>query len=155
MTRTRVLGCAALALVTAVAILPAQDEVETDNPGFMAAKGRVTFRRYCASCHGEKADGTGPVARMLKVEPTDLRMLAKENDGKYPAERITAFVDGREDVAAHGRRDMPVWGDVFQTALVANPATPDEDGESRAKRKVRELVLFLETIQQAADKKAE
>ena len=151
MNRTRIFGLAAMALIAAVSALPAEDQGDSENPGFMAAKGRVTFRRYCASCHGEKADGSGPVAKMLKVPPTDLRVLAADNDGEYPGERIAAFIDGREEVAAHGRRDMPVWGDVFQTSLIANPAAPDEDGEARAARKVRELVLFLETIQLAPE----
>lgn len=147
MKSRRIFGFAAVALIAAVTSLPAQDEAGNENRGFMAAKGRLTFRRYCASCHGEKADGTGPVARMLTVTPTDLRMLTRDDDGEYPADRVAAFMDGREEVAAHGRRDMPVWGEVFQTPLVANPATPEEDGEERAGRKVREIMLFLETIQ--------
>jgi hypothetical protein len=85
---------------------------------------------------------------MLKVTPTDLRMLRVENEGVYPAERIANFIDGQEDVQAHGSRDMPVWGEVFQTPLVANPATPNEGAEDRAGRKIRELVLYVETIQQ-------
>ncbi|MFQ5525528.1 MAG: c-type cytochrome [Thermoanaerobaculia bacterium] len=145
MTAKRILGLIAVAFIAGVSALPAQ--VDDENPGFMAAKGRVTFRRYCASCHGEKAEGNGPVAKMLKIPPSDLRVLKHESDGEFPADRITAWVDGREEVAAHGRRDMPVWGEVFQTSLIANPAAPDEDGEARAARKVRELVLFLETIQ--------
>lgn len=155
MRRTKIFGFAALALIAAASVLPAQDEVATENKGFMAAKGRVMFRRYCASCHGEKADGSGPVAGMLKVQPTDLRMLTHENDGEYPAEEVAAFVDGQEEVRAHGRRDMPVWGEVFQTSLVANPAMPEEDGEARAARKVRELVLFIETLQQQPQEETE
>lgn len=137
--------------LTAVATL-AQDEVE--NKGFMAAQGRVTFNRYCASCHGDKADGNGPVAGMLKIPPADLRALTIGNDGDFPAERVNAVIDGRGDVQAHGSRDMPVWGEVFQTILVANPAAPDESGEDRAVRKTRELVLFLETIQTAPNEPA-
>ncbi|MCP4202180.1 MAG: cytochrome c [bacterium] len=137
------------AIVTAISTLPALGEQEVENKGFMAAKGRVTFNRYCASCHGEKADGTGPVARMLKVAPKDLRMLTIENDGEYPGEELAEYVDGRKEVRAHGSRDMPVWGEVFQTSLVASPASPDEAGEDRAARKIRELVLYVETIQQA------
>lgn len=153
--RIKILGFAAVALVAGVTLLQAQDTVENENPGFMAAKGRVTFRRYCASCHGEKAEGNGPVARMLKVPPTDLRQLTQENDGVYPADRMHEFIDGREAVAAHGRRDMPVWGEVFQTSLIANPAVPDEDGEDRAARKARELVLYIETIQQMPEEGTE
>ena len=95
----------------------------------------------------EKADGSGSVARMLKVQPVDLRILTHSNDGEYPSDRVASSIDGRGDVTAHGRRDMPIWGEAFQAPLAPNPAAPDEDGETRANRKVRELVLFLETIQ--------
>ena len=155
MKSRRILGFAAVALIAAVANLPAQDEAGDENRGFLAAKGRVTFRRYCASCHGEKANGFGPVARMLKVTPTDLRMLTRGNDGEYPADRVAGFMDGREEIAAHGQRDMPVWGEIFQTSLVANPEIPEEDGEERAGRKVREIMLFLETIQLVSEDNGE
>lgn len=149
-TISRIIAIAAV-LVAGVSPLPALAQEQAENKGFMAAVGRVTFQRYCASCHGEKADGTGPVAKMLKIPPTDLRQLSIENDGVFPAERVLATIDGREEVRGHGNRDMPVWGEVFQTALVANPATPEEEGEERARRKTRELMYYLETIQLAPD----
>lgn len=135
-------------LVGGLSALPALAQEEAENKGFMAAVGRVTFNRYCASCHGENADGTGPVARMLKIPPANLRMLAIENDGEFPTDKVHAAIDGRQEVKGHGSRDMPVWGEVFQTALIANPAAPEETGEERAVRKTRELVLYLETIQE-------
>ena len=120
---------------------------DEEHPGFMAATGRITFQRYCASCHGRAADGNGAVAGVLKVKPPDLRVLTANNDGEYPKDRVQSYVDGREDIAAHGRRDMPVWGEVFQTPLVEGAGRPGEAGEDRAGRKIRELVYFLETIQ--------
>lgn len=143
-TRIVLIGAA---LVAGLAALPALAQEQGESKGFMAAMGRVTFNRYCASCHGEKADGTGPVAKMLKIPPADLRMLSAENDGEFPAERVHMSIDGREEIKGHGNRDMPVWGEVFQTTLVADPATPEESGEDRAVRKTRELVLYLETLQ--------
>lgn len=147
MTRIKPIVLVGTALVVCLMSLPAQAEEPTENKGFSAAMGRVTFNRYCASCHGDKADGTGPVARMLKVPPPDLRKLTIENDGEFPSDSVTSMIDGREEIKVHGSRDMPVWGEVFQTALIANPADPDESGEERAGRKVRELVLYIETIQ--------
>jgi len=145
---TRILAAGAVLLLCMPA-MPALAQDDGENKGFMAAMGRVTFNRYCASCHGENADGTGPVARMLKIPPANLGTLTIENDGEFPTERVTAAIDGREEVKTHGTRDMPVWGEVFQTALVANPSTPDESGEDRAVRKVRELVLYIETLQES------
>jgi hypothetical protein len=42
---------------------------------------------------------------------------------------------------------MPVWGDVFQSSLAQDSAASGESGEERAQRKIKELVLYLESIQ--------
>lgn len=131
----------------AVQVMPASGQADDGHPGFLAASGRITFQRYCASCHGREADGNGAVADVLKVRPADLRMLSMNNDGEYPSERIAESIDGRKAIAAHGRRDMPVWGEVFQTPLVEGAGRPGEGEEDRAARKIRELVFYIETIQ--------
>ena len=77
-----------------------------------SADGAQTFRTYCASCHGLRAKGDGAVAPSLKVPPPDLTLLAKQNNGVFPAERVRQIIEGK-GVAAHGERTMPVWGDVF------------------------------------------
>ena len=41
-----------------------------------AEAGRADYQIYCASCHGPKGGGDGPVAAALPVQP------AKHNDGK-------------------------------------------------------------------------
>jgi len=74
--------------------------------------GAQAFRTYCASCHGLRAKGDGAVAPSLKVPPPDLTLLAKRNNGVFPAERVRQIIEGK-GVAAHGERTMPVWGDVF------------------------------------------
>ncbi len=124
----------------------AQEPAE-EHPGFLAAKGRVTFRVYCASCHGPKGLGDGNLAQYLKVQPTDVTRLSQRNEGKFPLELLTRIIDGRQPVRGHGTKEMPVWGDVFQSPLSEQMALPGESGEQRAMRKIKELVLFLETIQ--------
>jgi hypothetical protein len=42
-----------------------------------------------------------------------LTALAKENGGKYPANKVTATLRGKANLAAHGNKEMPVWGTVF------------------------------------------
>ncbi|MBZ5701201.1 MAG: cytochrome c [Acidobacteriia bacterium] len=73
------------------------------------------YQRYCAACHGQDGKGGGPVAAELKVPPTDLTALAKQNSGKYPAERVLAVLRHGVSVPAHGTSDMPVWGPVLQS----------------------------------------
>jgi mono/diheme cytochrome c family protein len=125
-------------------IASAQQETG-EHPGFLAAKGRITFQRYCASCHGAGADGKGSVAQFLKVRPADLTRLREKYDGEFPKELLHQVIDGRKVVRTHGSRDMPIWGEVFQSTLVET--TGDETGEERADRKIRELIYFLETVQ--------
>ncbi len=50
-----------------------------------AASGQEMYNSYCAVCHGKDGKGNGPAAEALKVPPTDLTSLAKNNGGKYPA----------------------------------------------------------------------
>lgn len=120
-------------------VQPAAGEPAVGN----AARGRVAYRLYCASCHGQNAQGEGPVAQYLKVPPVDLTRLKEGNEGKFPAEKVFANIDGRElpAIGPHGPRDMPVWGLSFQ-----DPAK-DTNQEEEARHKIADLVAFLESMQ--------
>jgi mono/diheme cytochrome c family protein len=76
--------------------------------------GAATFNTHCASCHGARGEGDGPVAATLRVPVPNLRTLTQRN-GSFPAEWVASKIDGRDLPAAHGDRAMPVWGDVFAT----------------------------------------
>ena len=68
-------GIVAIGLVlTATASMWAAD---TAADAAAAAKGRVTYGRYCVSCHGPQAKGDGPLARDLRVSVPDLTTLAQ------------------------------------------------------------------------------
>src|SRR5579864_5651320 len=91
--------------------------------------GKQEYLSKCASCHGRDARGDGPVAASLKQKVPDLTVLAKNSTGVFPFARIYDLIDGREAVAAHGPRDMPVWGNEYwkvgDVASYGN-ATPQE-----------------------------
>jgi len=76
--------------------------------------GPEMYRTYCASCHGIDGKGSGPVAGAMKKAPPDLTQLAKHNNGHLPDFRILRIIDGYEITAAHGSRDMPIWGEYFR-----------------------------------------
>jgi mono/diheme cytochrome c family protein len=126
-----------LALAGAVAFAQGSDD---EQAATKAARGRITYRIYCANCHGDGAKGDGRLAALLTVPPTDLTRLTAE-DGSFPEDQVRQAVDGRQDVAAHGMRDMPVWGDVFQ-----EPADTPE-GAAAARAKIDDLVEYLRSIQ--------
>lgn len=124
-----------------------EEEESIDAPGFLAAKGRVTFRTYCASCHGQGAKGDGNLAQYLNLPPSNLTEIAERRGGEFPRDEIIEIIDGRESAKGHGTRDMPVWGDVFKSPLAEPGSGAAEEPEERVERKLTELVLFLESIQ--------
>jgi mono/diheme cytochrome c family protein len=77
--------------------------------------GQDEFRTYCASCHGTSGRGNGIMAEQLVKKPADLTVLAKNNGGRFPLDRVIATIDGRFEVAGHGAREMPVWGKIFRS----------------------------------------
>ena len=155
MTRDRVMrrnrpfaAAASLLLLTVLAgLLAADPRPASGSETYSPFNGKVTYRVYCLNCHGPAGKGDGYLADSLKVRPTDLTGLAKENGGAFPEDRVLAAIDGREQVKEHGLREMPVWGDAF--------LWPEDNAEQRAKaeRKVRELVEFVRTIQTAGETK--
>ena len=71
------------------------------------------FKEYCAVCHGNDAKGGGPAADALKKRPADLTQLSRKNNGAFPELHVMNFIKGQDVVAAHGSRDMPIWGTIF------------------------------------------
>ena len=82
-----------------------------------APTGQTLYLRHCASCHGESGRGDGPVAASLRRPPADLTAIARRTGGRFDEARVMGIIDGRHLVAAHGPREMPVWGAVFSEEL--------------------------------------
>ncbi|MBT8400196.1 MAG: cytochrome c [Rhodothermia bacterium] len=120
--------------------VPESDEALIDSEP--VAMGELQYTIYCASCHGEDGKGDGPVAEALVVRPTNLTLLKSINDGVFPADRLVAYIDGREDVQAHGTRQMPVWGNIWD----------EIDGkkvdEQQVQQRINELVEYIRSIQE-------
>jgi mono/diheme cytochrome c family protein len=99
------------------------------------------YVRYCASCHGAEGRGDGPASASLRRPAADLTRL--ESDGRFREAHLMEVIDGRRAVAAHGSREMPVWGAVFDEEL-KDRAYPGYTGLLRT----RALVDYLRSIQQ-------
>jgi mono/diheme cytochrome c family protein len=104
--------------------------------------GEQLYHRFCAACHGERAEGNGPVAASFKLAPPDLTRIAKRRGGQYPAEEIRKIIDGSEARAAHGTRTMPVWGMEFYYADTGNP-----DQQVQVETLIERLVEYLRKLQ--------
>jgi mono/diheme cytochrome c family protein len=101
-------------------------------------KGVDIYRAHCAACHGVDGKGNGPVAPALNTKLPDLTTIARRNGGTFPAARIKKIIAGDEGVAAHGSREMPVWGPIF------HQIQEDRDyGEIR----LQNLTDYLKSIQ--------
>ncbi len=73
------------------------------------------FANYCAPCHGTTGIGNGPAAAALGKAPADLTKISARNGGAFPDVRVKRYIEGLDEVAAHGSRDMPMWGDLFRS----------------------------------------
>ena len=138
------LAAGAFGLTLAAGAAPASDTA----PVYSTAVGKATYATYCASCHGVDLRGKGEIAATLSSKPTDLTRLAEKNDGVFPTDRLGEVIDGRAEVAAHGPREMPVWGDLFLWP-------EDESAERRAhvQRRIGELVAYIRAAQAPAEKR--
>ena len=112
-----------------------------------AARGAVMYRVYCSNCHGRGGKGDGKLAASLVTAPADLTQIARQNGGVFDPQKVHAAIDGREEVAAHGERDMPVWGLSFR-----HPEG-EADQEAAIRARLEDLVAFLATIQAPPEKK--
>ncbi len=77
------------------------------------ASGPEMYLAYCASCHGPKGLGDGPVAPHLKMAVPDLTKLSAHNKGAFPKDHVAKVIRGEISTQTHGLKDMPVWGPFF------------------------------------------
>ena len=129
-----VLGCAT-SKSEPEAAKPSADELRV-------AAGRADYEAYCMACHGIEADGNGPIAPYMTPRPSDLRRIAARHGGVFPHAKIVAWIDGRDPIASHGTREMPVWGKSFREETEL-----DQLSETRVKGRIVLLVEYLESIQ--------
>jgi mono/diheme cytochrome c family protein len=139
--RPWLISSAAGFLILALTAVPAhaQPTIKHETaPRIQSMEGVDTFKAYCVSCHGLQAKGDGPAALALKKVPADLTGIAKRNGGKFSSSDVEGVIMGTNVMAAHGSRDMPIWGPVFQSLA------PDS---SVMKLRVTNLINYLKSIQ--------
>ena len=140
-TITHAAICAALLVGGFVAMLDAGQKTGPGTPPLATESmyGPDLYRHYCATCHGHDGKGKGPVATALKETPPDLTLLARSQNGNFPAREVEAIIRGEGAVAAHGSTDMPVWGPIFYAL---------DPSDARVKARIHALVTYIGSIQQ-------
>jgi hypothetical protein len=115
--------------------------------------GKYEYSRSCASCHGSTGKGDGAVAGSLRRIPTDLTKLSDANFGVFPFARVYDVIDGRFEVETHGKREMPVWGDVFEHSAGAAQIrvfphdVSTEMSESMVRARILALIDYIFALQ--------
>ena len=141
MTTRHAVLCATLLFAICVVGTKARPTVDGTLPPNYVPSGKLTFRLYCASCHGIDAKGQGPFASMLKVPPPDLTTLAKRHDGKFPYDYVSNILRfGPGPTILHGSADMPTWGPIFQYL--------DKNDERAVQQRIKNLCNYLASLQE-------
>ncbi|MGE4092733.1 MAG: cytochrome c [Candidatus Binatia bacterium] len=110
-------------------------------------QGAALYQQYCATCHGERGGGNGPMVPYLTVKPSDLRTISARNQGVFPREELTQIVDGTKEIVGHGPRTMPIWGERLQDDVIGGV-----NKSAVAQGRIGFLLDYLETLQ-GTDKK--
>ena len=108
--------------------------------------GKREFETNCASCHGVSGKGNGPLVELLRRSPPDLTLLAKNNQGVFPMNRLYQVVEG-VGVAAHGARDMPIWGRAYRIEDAQYYMDAPYDPEALVRSRLLALLEYINRLQ--------
>ena len=109
-----------------------------------ADRGQDLFVDHCATCHGLKGRGDGPMSKVLSVPPPDLAVLSFMNGGQFPAEMVVRRIDGVAEVLAHGG-PMPLFGLVLQGP--SGIVVAEDGNEIITSEAIVDIAAWLEEIQ--------
>jgi mono/diheme cytochrome c family protein len=123
-------------VVLAVALTARASAGEAPSPG------RSAYLQYCGACHGPNGEGDGIAGTFMKTKPYDLTRIAERSGGTFPFVKVMRFIDGTEDVRAHGDPDMPVWGEIFR-----DQAAWDNTRRVEVRGKLMVITDYLQSIQ--------
>jgi mono/diheme cytochrome c family protein len=107
--------------------------------------GEMTYRLFCAGCHGADGRGNREVADALGMSIGDLTQISRRNDGVFPRDEIADAIAGRGP-RGHTQLLMAPWADMFAdefeqfaTRFIANEMVT---------RRIEHLTAYLESIQE-------
>ncbi len=82
-------------------------------------RGAAHYRIFCINCHGEKADGHGPLTKLLKIQPADLTTLRQNTKTGEPISVLVfKAVNGRHEVGEGEEKKMPTFSENLEINTV-------------------------------------
>jgi mono/diheme cytochrome c family protein len=132
--------CCVLPALCGLGVAQKTNEVTVNVPHTSATSGKEMYLAYCATCHGKTGKGDGPTASALKIPPADLTTLSKRNHGEFPSARVVNLLNGSGGVAAHGSKEMPVWGPIFMAM--------EHQHASAVRLRIANLAGYVKSLQQ-------
>jgi mono/diheme cytochrome c family protein len=101
--------------------------------------GKEMFNTYCAVCHGLDCKGNGPAATALKTPLSDLSLLSRTHEGKFPMTLVRGTLHGGPTMpAGHGSTDMPIWGPLLSSG---------QQDQGMAELRIRNISKYIESLQ--------
>ncbi len=156
LSATSVAVSAFLALSTAPTAAQAQpqfrEEARQQQRIHAQGFGQREFNANCASCHGMDGKGRGPVAGFLTKNPPDLTLLARNNGGVFPMDRLYRTIDGRDlpegsQPGPHGSREMPIWGRDYRLRDAEYYGDVAYDPEAMVRGRILGLLEYINRLQ--------
>lgn len=125
-------------LISTVLLLSCVQGPKEGTRDAQALRGKAIFAEQCSPCHG--MDDQKPTRSDLQKPAADLsKIMERRRKGEFPIEDIARIIDGRILVKSHGPREMPVWGEVYDSLGMTKDEIRGRKGE---------LVAYLMSIQQ-------
>lgn len=132
-------------LVAAALSLPAASAGAQETSAMQAQFGALSYRLFCAGCHGADGRGNGQLAEALDMPLGDLTQIAKRNGGVFPARDIARAIAG-VGPRGHTALNMAPWADVFAEEFEQFASTVAVN--AMVARRIQHLVAYLESIQE-------
>jgi mono/diheme cytochrome c family protein len=114
--------------------------------------GKLEYLSSCAVCHGTEGKGDGSFSVFLNVDVPDLTQYAKNNNDIFHITYISDIIAGQVEVAAHGDRDMAIWGSRYNAELATKLGdicpVDDTTVESQIRGRILDLAFYLQSIQE-------
>jgi mono/diheme cytochrome c family protein len=142
MTGSAFLAVAALPLLIGIASTGAGQSTRKEQPPLVlkSTVGADLYHFYCSNCHGETGKG-GTARSALHPPPPDLTILARQNGGVFPRDRVFATIAFGKIAGGrvHGLPNMPIWGEIFRGL---------EPSDVMVEVRIQNLVQYIESIQE-------